>query len=79
MTTMRLHPLVEGVDISSILYRMVQRIEKAAIKVQKTLSTWASRAEDRRQLATMSDHLLTDIGLSRTQVIIETNKFFWQR
>jgi uncharacterized protein YjiS (DUF1127 family) len=79
MTTVRLHQFIEDNDISSALYSMVQRIEAAAKKVNATFSTWASRIEDRRQLSLMNDRLLADIGLTRTQVLVEVDKYFWQR
>ena len=79
MTTIRLYNFVEGLEISSALYALVQRIEAAATKVQKTMAIWVSRATDRRQLAEMSDRMLTDIGLTRVEVEIETSKYFWQR
>ena len=79
MTTIRLHNFVEGIEISSALYGLVQRVEAAAVEVQKTVSTWMSRAKDRSQLAEMSDRMLTDIGLTRIEVQIEVNKYFWQR
>jgi len=79
MTTLRLHHFVEQVDISSTVYGMVQRIESAAAKVQKTFATWALRANGRRQLAELNDRMLDDIGLTRTEVAVETSKFFWQR
>jgi uncharacterized protein YjiS (DUF1127 family) len=79
MTTVRLHHFIEDNDISSSVYGLVQRIEAAAKKVRVTLSTWASRLDDRRQLGLMSDHLLDDIGLSRAEVAVEVNKYFWQR
>lgn len=79
MTTVRLHHFIDDNDISSSVYGLVQRIEAAAKKVRETLSTWASRSEDRRQLGLMSDHLLNDIGLNRAAVAVEVNKYFWQR
>ena len=79
MTTVRLHRFVEDNDISSAMYGMVQRIEAAAKKVSATLATWGSRIEDRRQLSLMNDRLLADIGLTRVQVSIEVDKYFWQR
>ncbi len=79
MTTVKLHHFIDGNDISSSVYGLVHRIEAAAKKVRVTLSTWASRLEDRRQLGLMSDHLLYDIGLSRAEVAVEVNKYFWQR
>ena len=79
MTTVRLHQFVEDNDISSALYSMVQRIEAAAKKAGATFSTWGSRIEDRRALSLMSNRLLTDIGLTRAQVSVEVDKYFWQR
>lgn len=79
MTTVRLHQFVEDIDISAALYGMVQRVEAAAKKVNATLSTWASRIEDRRQLSLMNDRLLADIGLTRVQILVEVDKYFWQR
>ena len=40
----------------------------------KTLRTWHSRARVRRQLSTLDDRILADIGLSR----IDVTKRFWQ-
>ncbi len=79
MTTVRLHQFVEDNDISSTVYGMVQRVDAAAKKVRLTLATWSSRVEDRRQLGLMNDHLLADIGLTRTEVLVEADKYFWQR
>jgi uncharacterized protein YjiS (DUF1127 family) len=61
------------------LYSMVQRVEAATKKIGENLSVWASRIEDRRQLAVMSDRMLADIGLSRVEVSVEVDKYFWQR
>ena len=79
MTTIRLHNFGEGIEISAALYALVQRIEAAATKVQKTMAIWMSRATDRRQLEEMSDRMLTDIGLTRVEVETEASKNFWQR
>jgi len=79
MTTVRLHQFVEDIDISSGLYGLVQRVESATKKIGATLSVWSSRMEDRRQLAVLSDRMLTDIGLSRAEVSAEVDKYFWQR
>ncbi len=79
MTTVRLHRFVEANDISAAVYGMVQRIEAAAKEVRGTLSTWASRVEERRQLGLLNDHLLKDIGVTRAEVSVEIGKYFWQR
>jgi len=44
----------------------------------RTLLTWQSRNEHRKQLRAMPDYLLRDIGLSVDDVIEETEKPFWR-
>jgi len=44
----------------------------------KQLKLMASRAEQRRQLLTLSDEQLDDIGITREQVSEEANKPFWK-
>jgi uncharacterized protein YjiS (DUF1127 family) len=39
---------------------------------------WHERARQRRQLQTLSDHMLHDIGLGRGDVAAETSKPFWR-
>lgn len=40
--------------------------------------TWSERARQRRQLMQFDDHLLRDIGISRSEAITEADKPFWQ-
>lgn len=42
------------------------------------LLTWHERARQRRQLLSLSDHLLKDIGISRADAAAEASKPFWQ-
>jgi uncharacterized protein YjiS (DUF1127 family) len=44
----------------------------------ETLFTWLDRAQQRRHLRTISDHMLRDIGLSRADVESEAGKPFWR-
>ena len=39
---------------------------------------WHERARERRQLQSMSDHMLRDLGLGRADVDAETAKPFWR-
>jgi uncharacterized protein YjiS (DUF1127 family) len=39
---------------------------------------WSERAEQRRRLAEMNEHMLRDIGLDRGAVWRETSKPFWR-
>jgi len=44
----------------------------------KTLRTWQRRAEERRQLLDMDDHLLADIGLTHADAVAEAEKPVWK-
>jgi uncharacterized protein YjiS (DUF1127 family) len=44
----------------------------------KTVDTWRKRSRTRAQLATVSAHSLQDIGISRIDALIESNKPFWE-
>lgn len=39
---------------------------------------WVARMRDRRQLASLSDAMLKDIGVSRADAEHEVGKHFWQ-
>ncbi len=78
MTTLRLHNILDGLDISGTMYALVQKIESKAKSVDQTVATWIVRTKDRRQLSRLNDHLLNDIGLNRFDVAREINKPFWR-
>ncbi len=40
--------------------------------------TWQQRARERRHLASMDEHGLKDIGLTKVDVLREADKPFWQ-
>jgi uncharacterized protein YjiS (DUF1127 family) len=42
------------------------------------LVTWQERAREGRRLASLDDYLLRDMGLSRSQIDVESRKHFWQ-
>jgi uncharacterized protein YjiS (DUF1127 family) len=42
-------------------------------------STWLERVRERRQLHTLDDRMLKDIGLTRADVEYEAQKRFWMR
>ncbi|MCY1243119.1 hypothetical protein D9M68_340400 [compost metagenome] len=42
------------------------------------LKRWQQLTHERDQLASMSDELLKDIGLSRADVMEESERHFWQ-
>ncbi|MGO1120763.1 DUF1127 domain-containing protein [Rhodovibrionaceae bacterium A322] len=49
----------------------------AAVILDK-LFTWQARFEQRQQLKALEPHLLSDLGLSQSDVRKELNKPFWQ-
>lgn len=63
---------------SSVIYSVVNSIETLNERLGSTAALWQQRVADRRTLARMSDHMLADIGLSRTEVLREVNKPFWR-
>lgn len=71
--------LIEDLAIAAATLAVIERVEAIAVKVSGTVNLWVRRSHDRRLLAMMNDHLLTDIGLTRAEVARETAKFFWQK
>jgi uncharacterized protein YjiS (DUF1127 family) len=43
-----------------------------------TLREWRRRIRDRRQLGSLSDSMLQDIGISRDEAVYLSNKPFWR-
>jgi uncharacterized protein YjiS (DUF1127 family) len=43
-----------------------------------TLREWCRRAHDRHQLASLSELMLHDIGISRSEALYLANKPFWR-
>jgi len=39
---------------------------------------WMRRSRTRHEIAELDDHLLRDIGLTRYDAAVESNKHFWQ-
>jgi uncharacterized protein YjiS (DUF1127 family) len=50
------------------------RVQRAV----QLLLIWRERAQQRRQLERLNDHMLRDIGLTRADVLAEASKPFWQ-
>ena len=47
-------------------------------RVIDALGEWRIRARERRQLSTLSDAMLKDIGISRADASTEFDKPFWR-
>ncbi len=63
-----------GPSVSRSLSSPVQVL----IYLSDLLSDWEGRARERRTLAEMSNHLLKDLGLSRTDARREAEKPLWR-
>lgn len=48
-------------------------------KTLETLRTWKERADQRRQLVTLDQRMLQDIGITRSEAIQEFRKSVWER
>jgi uncharacterized protein YjiS (DUF1127 family) len=46
--------------------------------VVELVETWLQRRRQRRALLELSDHVLKDIGISRSEALQEGRKPFWQ-
>jgi len=42
------------------------------------IATWRQRFADRKQLCSLDEHMLRDVGLSRGDVEFEINRPFWR-
>jgi uncharacterized protein YjiS (DUF1127 family) len=47
-------------------------------QVEETIHTWRERLRNRRELARWTDRDLHDVGVSRSDVMFETEKPFWR-
>jgi uncharacterized protein YjiS (DUF1127 family) len=50
-----------------------------AVRFLATMFKWCERARQRRQLYTLDERMLKDIGLTRVDVECEATKHFWVR
>ena len=66
-------------DISATALAMIERVDGFVARSGNVLRTWVRRSNDRRMLAQMNERTLTDIGLTRFDVSLETDKYFWQK
>jgi uncharacterized protein YjiS (DUF1127 family) len=55
-----------------------QSLSRIANRVVDALELWASRARERRALASLDDHLLKDVGLDRKEAIAEAELPPWR-
>ncbi|MBF0288404.1 MAG: DUF1127 domain-containing protein [SAR324 cluster bacterium] len=56
----------------------LDHVKSVITQMMKTILTWEERNRQRKVLSTLSDYELRDIGISRTNAIVEANKPFWK-
>ena len=56
----------------------MDRILRYLAALWETLITWRERASQRRHLASLEDHQLKDMGISRADAEREAGKPFWR-
>ena len=64
--------------LASGFVRHARSWSRAVARAIDLLLVWQQRARDRRQLESLSDHMLRDIGLTRADVYAEASKPFWR-
>ncbi len=57
--------------------RPILSLMAPAERAAALLQAWSRRASDRRQLQSLDDHTLRDIGLSRSDVEYAIRRRFW--
>lgn len=65
-------------DAWSAARGVLDRIAGVATGAMSCVYIWQQRAAARRHLASLSDHMLKDIGVGRAEVDRESRKPFWQ-
>ncbi len=58
--------------------RPLPPLSRVAYTLANAIYGWEVRRKTRRKLSHLDEHLLHDIGLSRTQAEDECNKPFWR-
>lgn len=56
---------------------VVRTLDRALLAVFEKVYVWQERARQRHQMAEMSDHMRSDLGLSLGDVEREASKPFW--
>jgi uncharacterized protein YjiS (DUF1127 family) len=68
----------EAFEFGPARISLADTTSKLASRIYKTVDTWRQRSRTRAQLAGISAHNLQDIGISGIDIIIESNKPFWE-
>jgi uncharacterized protein YjiS (DUF1127 family) len=71
--------LIDDLDIAAKTLAVIERVEGSSTKAVNIARTWVRRSNDRRMLVRMNERMLSDIGLTRFDVNVEADKYFWQK
>ena len=69
----------EAIEFGTAELPLADTTSNLASKLYRTVKTWRQRSITRAQLAGISAHSLQDIGISRIDADIESNKPFWEK
>ena len=70
-------PMIKGRTMALWLLR-ADHVRSWTIAAISMVALWLERGRSRRVLATLDDHLLRDIGISRGEARRESAKPFWR-
>ena len=68
----------EALEFGPARISLADTTSNLASRIYKAVDSWRKRSKTRAQLGGISSHSLQDIGISRIEVIIESNKPFWE-
>jgi len=80
MSTMRTYPATLAAPAASRAPAGSEpiRVRDVLAAVIEQVLVWHERVRQRRQLQSLSDHMLRDLGLGRADVEAESSKPFWR-
>ena len=73
-----LRPSAQGSRWHAAAIRFAAAFARGSLRSADMFLLWLERMRQRRALASLSDHVLKDLGLSRTDVELESAKRFWE-
>ena len=68
----------ETFEFGSAELPLAETTPSYASRFYETVKIWHQRSITRAQLSAISSHSLQDIGISRIDTVIESNKPFWE-
>ena len=80
MSTTRTYPATLAVPAARDAHAVSEpiRVRDVLAAVIEQVLVWHERVRQRRQLQSLSDHMLRDLGLGRADVEAESSKPFWR-